>query len=506
MDWMRGYLADGGYTYGFYAETTPARLRLAGLLHGQLLPKRQFRYLDAGCGQGVNLIMAAACHPDSEFVGIDFMPEHIAHGRRLAAEAGLKNVTFIEGDFIELAKNTAALGEFDYAVCHGISTWIGPDVKAGLFKLIGQVLKPGGVFYNSYNTLPGWGTMSAFQKMVLMNNKTMPARKAIEATLAQFEALEQAKSRVFSTLPTLSQRLKNLRGKDPSYLVQEYNNAYWNPVYVTDMISDMAAVKLQWLGTATLTEIPEATLPEGLRTAMQAAPTVAMREQLRDIGLDQSFRRDLYIKGQVAHWRDELASARRELRVAVNELAKLPEGEADFVFQGGAVSPQGNRTYYLSILDHVRAAPSGLSLGELQAHYPKLSMDTLLMSLSMLIHSGFLYYCPVEDQAVTSRTLTQAMVSAVLKGAPYKAVLMPRNTTVMGLNDTDWALLDACLRELPQPKWADHLLACLKARGVSLAKKGVAVTDPAEVDTMVKRLVTEFAEGKLRQLKAFGAV
>ena len=95
MDWKHGYYADAGYTYGFYPETSPARLQWAALIQGHALPRQRFRYLDAGCGQGLSVIFAAAAHPDSEFVGIDFLPEHIAHARRLAEAAGLDNVTFV---------------------------------------------------------------------------------------------------------------------------------------------------------------------------------------------------------------------------------------------------------------------------------------------------------------------------------------------------------------------------------------------------------------------------
>ncbi|MFN5746076.1 MAG: class I SAM-dependent methyltransferase, partial [Methylococcaceae bacterium] len=146
--WNHGYYVDSVYTFGYYPETMPVRLHWASLINDHITPTRQFRYLDAGCGQGFNLIMAAAAHPDSDFVGLDFLPEHIAHATRLARCCGLTNVRFIEADFVDLADDPAALGSFDYAICHGVSSWVAPEVKRGLYRLIGQVLKPGGVFYN----------------------------------------------------------------------------------------------------------------------------------------------------------------------------------------------------------------------------------------------------------------------------------------------------------------------------------------------------------------------
>jgi tRNA G46 methylase TrmB len=34
------------------------------------------RYLELGCGQGLNLCLMAALHPEVEFVGIDFHMPH----------------------------------------------------------------------------------------------------------------------------------------------------------------------------------------------------------------------------------------------------------------------------------------------------------------------------------------------------------------------------------------------------------------------------------------------
>ena len=150
-DWKHGYYADNGYTYGYYSETAPTILSWAALLQGHQMPASNFRYLDAGCGQGLNLILAAAAHPDSEFIGIDFLPEHIAHATELAAACGLSNVQFYEADFIELAKEPLSFGQFDFAVCHGITTWVSTAVKQALFSFIGKALRPSGLFYNGYN-------------------------------------------------------------------------------------------------------------------------------------------------------------------------------------------------------------------------------------------------------------------------------------------------------------------------------------------------------------------
>ena len=138
-DWKHGYFADNGYTFGYYREMAPCYLAWAALLQGVIVPTRNFRYIDLGCGQGLGLILQAACHPESEFVGVDFMPAHVAHARRLAQAAGITNVRFIEGDFTALENDASALadaagapleGQTDYVVAHGIASWVSPTVRA----------------------------------------------------------------------------------------------------------------------------------------------------------------------------------------------------------------------------------------------------------------------------------------------------------------------------------------------------------------------------------------
>src|SRR5262245_64051798 len=98
MDWTGGYVADIGYTAGFYRETAPSHMAFAALSVGgspgrALQPKR---LLELGFGQGFGLTLLAAANPDVACEGYDFNPEHVAHARRLISGAGLENLTVSE--------------------------------------------------------------------------------------------------------------------------------------------------------------------------------------------------------------------------------------------------------------------------------------------------------------------------------------------------------------------------------------------------------------------------
>ena len=85
MDWTKGYVADIGYTAGFFRQTTPGHLAFAALTIGRS-PGRALkpqRVLELGFGQGFGLALLAAANPDITFEGCDFNPDHVAHARRL---------------------------------------------------------------------------------------------------------------------------------------------------------------------------------------------------------------------------------------------------------------------------------------------------------------------------------------------------------------------------------------------------------------------------------------
>lgn len=58
-DWTSGYVADIGYTYGYYQELNSLRARLA-LLHAGLVPPGEGAACELGFGQGLSVNIHAA--------------------------------------------------------------------------------------------------------------------------------------------------------------------------------------------------------------------------------------------------------------------------------------------------------------------------------------------------------------------------------------------------------------------------------------------------------------
>ena len=105
---------------------------------GRLQPGE--RVLDLGSGAGTDSLVAAQMvAPDGHVTGIDMTPEMVAKARAGAAEAGLGNVEFLEG---EAERLPFAAETFDVVISNGVVDLI-PD-KDAVFAELFRVLRSGG--------------------------------------------------------------------------------------------------------------------------------------------------------------------------------------------------------------------------------------------------------------------------------------------------------------------------------------------------------------------------
>lgn len=508
MNWSYGYRAESGYTYGYYVETMPIRLRWAALLQGHVLPEKNFRYLDAGCGQGFNLILAAAAHPESEFVGIDFIPEHIAHAKDLAQRCGLDNVYFIEGDFVALSESTEALGSFDYIVCHGITTWISPLVKKALFKLVGQCLSPGGVFYNSYNTLPGWSGVTPFQHLVALHQQHCTSYKAIQAAYGDFERLQSFEGTLLQQFPSLQGRIDSFKGLDPSYLVQEYANQYWQPVFFSQMMNELLDVKLSYLGSATLTEAFDTSLDTALVSWLNSQPTLELKEQLRDYAVNQSFRRDLYVKGYKKAWPKEYASLLGQQRFRANLTSAIPDEGQAWIIKGGSLELRGSAEVYTRVMKLLVAAGNqGITLSEIMLAQPdKASCDSMLSVVSMLVHGGWAFVAKNDSFCQKNALETNSsIVEKVIAGAPYKYLSFPTVGAAYAPIEVDWLMIDLDIKGVDEQEWSTVIVDSMMNAGRYVTRNNKPVMDRLEAIKIFEATVNGFIKTRRDFFRSMGA-
>ncbi len=319
MSWSEGYVADVAYTSGVYLETAPAHLSTCALLAGFRGPdpSQPFRYLELGCGTGMGVCLMAAANPNAEFVGVDFNPTHVAIATRLIDEAGLTNARVVEASFADLATSDAAtFGKFDYAVAHGVWTWIAPSARSELVAALDRRVAPGGLVYMGYNNLAGWAGALSLQRLIADHARRVPGDSLAKIRAAVRFALEMRKSQPrgvdFSRIELQMKGALDDPDKAPvglfAYLAHEYLNEHWAPVFPGDLARDLRDAKLTFIGRAD----PFSVMPELLSTQAEANAAQAYSDAsgsalLADLLAPTSFRQDIFLRGATP-----LSAQRRE--------------------------------------------------------------------------------------------------------------------------------------------------------------------------------------------------
>lgn len=110
------------------------------------LPERP-DILIAGCGTGRHGLGVAARHPQAKVVGLDLSSASLAYADRRAREFDIRNIEFIQGDLLQIAR----LGRrFDYIECAGVLHHLAEPAH-GLEALTGVLSSHGAIGLGLYS-------------------------------------------------------------------------------------------------------------------------------------------------------------------------------------------------------------------------------------------------------------------------------------------------------------------------------------------------------------------
>lgn len=521
--WNHGYFAAGSYASYFHRELVPGWLDFAALIRGQPSPRRRegaaFRFLDLGTGMGYGLCLIAAAHPEGQFVGVDFLPAHIAHGRWLAAELGLENVRFVEADFLSLRHDPSPLAgadgtaaPFAYVVAHGIATWVSTEVRDALVATASAQLEPGGIFYCSYNTQPGWLSRTPFQALLhLEYQRSDPSdpRRAIERSAEQLAALlgsDDNPSVLAQALPTLATELKRIRAHpDLAYLCGEFMHDHWQPLYVGEMHGLCAAHKLSHLGSATLPELFEVFLPERVRSVVTTETNPAIREALFDLAINQSFRRDLFVKGRV-----ELGGPLRQQALAAVRLRRLRAAggpHKDYVFITSCGEFHADPALCRALEDLLAQGPCDLSqLGQALA----LDADALLPGVAILVQTGRLALdraAAAEPAGAPARRANEALLRLISQRGAYSHLVAPASGGAIPFSFLDGLALEAWGQGIEQADLPGWMELGIQLAGAQLRDEaGQLLEEPDLRQQKLADVVAELLSWRFSLMRDLGAL
>ncbi len=326
------YVDDVSYVRHFIGDLAPSRLRLVAALNGLAPPPAEdFDYCELGCAHGDTLVALAAAHPDSRFLGVDLLPDHVASAKKLAKDGALENVGVLERDFAALLSED--LGPFDYMVAHGVLSWIGPEKRKALVDFASAKLKPGGLLFVSYNAMPGWSAVEPLRQMLLYGGEGgRTSLERAEKGLAFAQAMRSAGAVYFQTNPAASDMLDTMARAGLPYIVHEYLHEHWSPMYFARVAWEMSQNDLHFAGVLPLhANFRDTALTEPQLGALGGVTDRIAFESLRDFATNEFFRRDVFVKGRAPRTEDTthtyLSSTAFGLLGPVPKSVKLPHRE-----------------------------------------------------------------------------------------------------------------------------------------------------------------------------------
>ena len=486
MEWAKGYVADIGYTSGFYRECNPAHMAFAALTTGRSpgLAFRPKQVLELGFGQGFGLSLLAAANPDIAFTGYDFNPEHVANAQRLVQSAGLSNLTVSEASFEEVA---AQPGENDLNVItlHGIFSWIAREGQDAIVAIARQRLKPFGVLYVSYNSMPGWAALAPIRQFILEVKRRNPSRaseRQLTLALDLLKKLKEGGAAFFTANPPAAQHLDTiLKSPNRVYLAHEYLDEHWDSFPFVEVAARLAEAKLSFLCSATLPEnINTYTCPPNLLPLLAETDDPSMRETLRDYAVNKRFRRDVFARGSASPTPPELSRLWSELRFALC----VPRKFVTFKFPIPVGEVTVREEVYAPLVD--RLAEKMASFDELLALPPfgDSKRGLLIDCLVLLVHSAR-FSSSIRPRSWTWNLLSASTawsLTAQDTGQFYAYLASPVagtgiHTTNIGLLTLS-ALLDGAGDDASAA--AKHVLLLLKKTGGQLVDDGKTIGNKSE--------------------------
>lgn len=299
--------SDSSYSYDrlpyasyAYANSHPGNLSMLAQLFGMSPAKvDDCRVLEIGSASGGNLIPIALQFPNSDCLGIDASERQIDDGQQVIAELGLKNIRLEHLDVLDFDPQA---GPFDYIICHGVYSWVPPNVQTKILDVCRDHLAENGVAYISYNTYPGWYLRRGVREMMAYHASGFDDEQSqINQSRALVDFLVSAvKPGAGAYEALLHEELNILKSSEDSYIYHEHLEDHNEPIFFHQFVSRAGQSDLRFLCEAQFSSMLPSTYSEETRaTLSKIAPDIIQMEQYMDFVRNRKFRQTLLCHGDV---------------------------------------------------------------------------------------------------------------------------------------------------------------------------------------------------------------
>jgi hypothetical protein len=505
-DWSAGYVADVGYTFGYYQELNPLRVKLA-FLNARLACPDFATACELGFGQGMSVNIHAAAS-GVEWHGTDFNPSQAAFAQELARASGAP-VTLRDDAFSDFCTRSD-LPEFDYIGLHGIWSWISDANRALIVDFVRRKLRVSGVLYVSYNTLPGWASFAPMRHLMTQHADVIGAEgegivNRINAALEFSEKLLATQPLYSRANPGVGERLKKIKDQNRHYVAHEYFNRDWLPMHFADMARWLAPAKLGYACSAHyIDHVDAVNLTADQQDLLQNIPDLQFRESARDFMVNQQFRRDYWVKGARRLSGLEQTEALRAQRVVLTS----PRSGIPLKFAASAGEANMSEAIYGPVLDAL-ADHKVNTIGQLEQMLQGkgVSLAQLLEIAMVLTGAGHLSVAQEDSQAGQGRkrcdSLNAYLIDKSRSSADLGFLASPVTGGGVSVARLPQLFLLARCRGAKQPAdWAQIAWQVLSGQGQRVIREGKALESAQDNLAELVSIATRFEQQQLPLLKA----
>jgi hypothetical protein len=273
---------------------------------------------------------------------------------------------------------------------------------------------------------------------------------------------KESPSALAQAQPALGGKLAKIPSQNAAYLLQEYGNEGWQPLYVGELHRRCAPHKLRFHASATLPENFLDLLPANVRPAVLAETDPGLRQSLQDLAVNQSFRRDLFLRGVASTTLGEL---HQRISGVMLRLLEAPTTERySFTTSFGQVS--GSLELYRQLEQALANGPR--SFGQL-LEATGIALADLAKTISLLLHAGRLGLdrsaCADGNRA---RQVNEELLTLILNGRPYGHLVAPASGGALEFSLVEALILDGQRRHLGGQQLEQHLQEGLAGLGQNL--------------------------------------
>ena len=505
-DWTSGYVADIGYTYGYYQELNPQRVKLAFLNAGLVVPEIGTA-CELGFGQGLSANIHAAAYLCS-WHGTDFNPSQAGFAQELASVSGANAHLFDEA-FDEFAKRE--MPEFDYIGLHGIWSWISDENRQVIVNFIRKKLKVGGVLYISYNTLPGWGTFAPMRHLMTEHAEVIGADgvgivSRIDGALDFTEKLLATNPAFSQANPMVNDKIKQIKSQNRHYLAHEYFNRDWHPMHFGTMAEWLEPAKLTYACSAHyLDHLDAVNLTAEQQAFLKDIQDPMFKQTVRDFMVNQQFRKDYWVKGARRLTPLEQAQGLRDLSLIMT--AHRPDVTLKVAGSLGEAALTEN--IYAPVLD-LMSDKKIRTIAQIEHAIKDTSITTAQLIQVVLVLCGNGTLTAVQDDAVTAKSKkhTDKLNTHLMLKARSSNDITFLASPVTGGGIAVGRFHQLFVLALQQGKkkpedWAAFVAQILSAQGQNIVKEGKTLETTEE---NLAELTAQAHEFSLKQLPIFKAL